>query len=206
MMTRQQSSIPPGSGPGYRIPADVSFGQQEYHRHSGNRNGQGDGQSTWDGNFYGSSSTPSFMSSYREYLERLGFALPPTRLISPSVIQGSNSQESPANISNENITTASSQMRRDLRYLLPNKEVADCIKQVYWRSRQVYQPTFYWPMVERKWKRAWAEPIWEDDEHAVRGVFCIVMMFLAVGGQLAGADFETDERYVSVSFGLVGGC
>jgi hypothetical protein len=54
---------------------------------------------------------------------------------------------------------------------------------VFRKTVQNYTPMFYWPAIEKKFKRAWDSPIWDGDNEAVRSVFCVVVMLLAVGSQ-----------------------
>ncbi|KAF8423259.1 fungal-specific transcription factor domain-containing protein [Tirmania nivea] len=145
---------------------------------SANRRRAIDEPSAWDNGFYGSSSCPSFATSYKEYLERLGFTPPPLgrRLSIPENGVPDLPTRWPINKGNE--------VEVDLRSLLPEKAEADEWIEVYRKTLQKYLPAFHWPMLEQKWTRAWEEPIWERDKEAVRSVFCIVILLLAVSCQM----------------------
>ena len=150
----------------------------------------------WDNGFYGSSSYPSFATSYREYLERLGFTPPPFgRRLSSSLrlsIPQSGNTEHMATVPENSIPdlptrwpiNKGNEVEVDLRSLLPEKAEADECMEAYRRTLQNYLPAFYWPMLEQKWARAWEGPIWERDKEAVRSVFCIVILLLATSCQM----------------------
>lgn len=172
-----------------------------------------DEAAAWDNGFYGSSSCPSFATNYKEYLERLGFPPPPlSRRLSGS-LRLSIPQNGPLL---DQMTTVpensvpdlptrwpiakGNEVEVDLRTLLPEKRDADECKEVYRKTLQNYLPAFYWPMLEEKWARAWGEPIWEQDKEAVRSVFCIVVLILAISCQMIegwrGNAAGMEERFV----------
>lgn len=78
--------------------------------------------------------------------------------------------------------------------------------EVFRTTVQNYTPIFYWPSLEKKIERAWKLPIWDGDNEAVRSVFCVIMMLLAVANQFIepgeldepeGGDWaHVQERYV----------
>jgi len=155
-----------------------------------------DEPSVWDNGFYGSSSCPSFATGYREYLERLGYTPPPfgrrlsssLRLSIPQIGNPEHMATVPEN-SIPNLPTRwpinkENEVEVDLRSLLPEKSEADECIEVYRKTLQNYLPVFYWPMLEQKWARAWEAPIWERDKEAVRSVFCIVILLLAISCQM----------------------
>ena len=194
--TAQMSGfLPPGSMPNRRSPEQ---------------------QSAWDAGSYGPGSFSSFLSNYREYLVRLGFAPPPLiRRLSQGLRRSSNSQNGNDTIpsASENIFAdlptrwplpARNESEVDLRSLLPDRQAADECKEVYRKTLQKYLPAFYWSMLEEKWKRAWEQPIWEWDKEAVRSVFCIVLLLLAISCQMiegwAGNTAGMEERLVLLRF------
>lgn len=155
-----------------------------------------DEPSAWDNGFYGSSSCPSFATNYKEYLERLGFTPPPFgRRLSNTLrlsIPQNGTTEHMATVPENTVPdfpsrwpiSKGSESEVDLRSLLPDKAEANRCKEVYRKTLQNYLPAFYWPMLEQKWARAWGEPIWERDKEAVRSVFCIVVLLLAISCQM----------------------
>ncbi|KAI5789701.1 fungal-specific transcription factor domain-containing protein [Peziza echinospora] len=158
--TAQMSGfLPPGSMPNRRSPEE---------------------QSAWDAGSYGPGSFSSFLSNYREYLVRLGFAPPPLiRRLSQGLRRPSQNGNDTIPSATENIFAdlptrwplpARDESEVDLRSLLPDKQAADECKEVYRKTLQKYLPAFYWSMMEDKWKRAWEQPIWEWDKEAKVGL------------------------------------
>ena len=121
--------------------------------------------SAWDGGLYGSSSSASFASSYREYLERLGFNPPPLsrRLSLRLSIPNSGSSDAMTTVPEHSIPElprrwplrGDDDQVIDLRSLLPDKNDADECKEVYRKIVQNYLPALNWHMLEKKWERAW---------------------------------------------------
>lgn len=141
---------------------------------------QEDGTS-WDHHIFGPSSCPSFLHSYKDYLSRLGYRPP----------QESNAQESvgepPLPLSGPD-----KYLPLDLRALLPPVGMATQLFEVFRKTVQTYTPIFYWPSLEKKIERAWGMPIWDGDGEAVRSVFCVIIMLLAVASQFIEPG-ELDE-------------
>lgn len=141
---------------------------------------QEDGTS-WDHHIFGPSSCPSFLHSYKDYLSRLGYRPP----------QGSDSQEA---LGEHPLPTSAPDkyLPFDLRVLLPPIGMATQLFEVFKKTIQSYTPMFYWPSLEKKIERAWGMPIWDGDGEAVRSVFCVVIMLLAVASQFIEPG-ELDE-------------
>lgn len=73
----------------------------------------------------------------------------------------------------------------DLRVFLPPKGFAVRLRDVFRRTIQAYTPLFCWPLfLEDRFERAWNRPVWEEDVCAVKGVFCVLQMVLAVACQM----------------------
>lgn len=73
----------------------------------------------------------------------------------------------------------------DLRVFLPPKGFAVRLRDVFRRTIQAYMPLFCWPLfLEDRFERAWSRPVWEEDVCAVKGVFCVLQMVLAVACQM----------------------
>lgn len=149
---------------------------------------QDDGTS-WDHHIFGPSSCPSFLYSYKDYLSRLGYRPP----------QGANPQETlngppPPSPSTRipNPSAPNKFLPFDLRALLPPIGLARQLVDVFKKTIQNYTPIFYWPSLETKIERAWTMPIWDGDSEAVRSVFCVVVMLLAVASQFVEPE-ELDE-------------
>lgn len=74
----------------------------------------------------------------------------------------------------------------DLRMFLPPKGFAVQLSDVFRRTIQAYTPLFCWPLfLEECFERAWSRPVWREDARAVKGVFCVLQMVLAVACQMA---------------------
>jgi len=163
----------------------------------------------WDDHIFGPSSGPSFLNSYKEYLSRLGY-LPPSSgdpHDSVEVAAGSLSPHaSPADQSNiGSIPTRF--VPFDIRAFLPPLPLATELLEVFRKNIQECTVIFYWPTIEAKFKRAWGAPIWNTDPEAVRSVFCVIVMIMAVASQLVdpsrlqtpdGGDWSTDNERLDI--------
>lgn len=161
----------------------------------------------WDDHMFGPSSGPSFLNSYKEYLSRLGYR-PPSAGDPHDALEARPSSLTPRD--------PSSRARRDfscpipgrfapldLRAFLPPPALARELLEVFRKTVQNYTPMFYWPTIEGKFERAWDSPIWDGDSEAVRSVFCVVVMLLAVGSQFVepgllqspeGGDWSNEQE------------
>lgn len=163
---------------------------------------QNDGTS-WDHHIFGPSSCPSFLHSYNDYLSRLGYRPPPAS--NPTMNTGGPPSPNP-NTRIPNPSVPNKYLPFDLRALLPPLKLAKQMFEVFRTTVQNYTPIFYWPALEKKIERAWKLPIWDGDNEAVRSVFCVIMMLLAVANQFIepgeldepeGGDWaHVQERYV----------
>jgi hypothetical protein len=76
----------------------------------------------------------------------------------------------------------------DLRTFLPDRSLANKLLEAFRQNIQNFNPMFYWPILERKFERAWSSPMWEQDGKVVNEVFCVVIIVLAVGSQLVNVS------------------
>jgi hypothetical protein len=76
----------------------------------------------------------------------------------------------------------------DLRVFLPERSLANKLLEAFRQNIQNFKPMFYWPILERKFERAWSSPMWEHDGKVVNEVFCVVIIVLAVGSQLVNVS------------------
>lgn len=166
---------------------------------------QEDGTS-WDHHIFGPSSCPSFLHSYNDYLSRLGYR-PPPGIESDNWWGGGPPPPNP-NTRIPNPSAPNKFLPFDLRVLLPPVRLARQMFEVFRKTVQNYTPIFYWPSLEKKIERAWGMPIWDGDSEAVRSVFCVIVMLLAVASQFIepgeldepeGGDWaHVQERYVGL--------
>lgn len=149
---------------------------------------QEDGTS-WDHHIFGPSSCPSFLHSYKDYLSRLGYR-PPQESDSQGVVGEPPLPPSGARV--QGLSVPDKYLPLDLRALLPPIGMATQLFEVFRKTIQNYTPIFYWPSLEKKIERAWSMPIWDGDGEAVRSIFCVVIMLLAVASQFIEPG-ELDE-------------
>jgi len=169
---------------------------------------QSDG-TAWDDHIFGPSSGPSFLNSYKEYLSRLGYRPPSSGDPHDSVEVAAgplSTHASPVDQSNIGPIPARV-VPLDIRAFLPPLPLATELLEVFRKNIQECTVIFYWPTIEAKFKRAWGAPIWETDPEAVRSVFCVVVMIMAVASQLVdpsrlrnpdGGDWSTDNERLDI--------
>jgi hypothetical protein len=155
---------------------------------------------SWSRNLF--DSNPPFIASYKSYLRTLGYPLSSLEHTSQQAPHGPQSAPRVPLLS-EYPSIQSNALPVDLRVLMPPKNVAERLCEVFKRNIQSYLPLFYWPVfIEEKFDRAWSRPMWEEDSAVVKGVFCIVQMVLAVASQmvpeeeskeLSSEEAEADE-------------
>ncbi|KAL7273596.1 hypothetical protein RUND412_003535 [Rhizina undulata] len=153
--------------------SSVASGLPRFH----DRNDKPSGETiTWDHHIFGPGSGPSYVASYTEYLQQLGFT-------PPRVDRGMVEAAAPR------LSLGPESMQHnyppiDLRGFLPPKKLADKLLEIFRTTIQNYTPMFYWPNLTRKFERAWSDPIFDGDAESVRSIFSVVMMVLAVSSQL----------------------
>lgn len=159
------------------------------------RNGDEENVS-WNPNAFGAGSAPHLIDSFKEFITRYGST---TRTQSRGSLRASSAQSGsiyqacpPVPLLSDFI---SSQIifPVDLRRHLPDRATCQTVIEVFRRTVQTYNVPFYWPFLEAKLDKAWNEPIMEDDSEAVRGVFCVVVMMIAVGSQLVLKEELMDQ-------------
>lgn len=148
----------------------------------------GDGQ--YGGQYYGSTSAPTFATWFKAYMEWLGYS----RSSGPSFMQelpeiftkplrGSETEYQFPLLSDYPHIIFRQGPTYDLRGFLPDKDMSERLKAAYWETIQIHTPALHWLKLEVRWQRAYNEPLWETDRTAVRELFCVVMMVMAVASQ-----------------------
>lgn len=139
---------------------------------------------TWGPNTFGPGSAPQFIDLRKGYLQHHG-------VYAPHISGGASNMFEKV----EAVPLLSGVIPQpglapsvDLRALLPPRPLAEKLLATFHHAIQDYMPIFYWPTLLHKVDRAWASPIWEQDGKTVNEVFCVVMMAMAVGSQLAKAQ------------------
>lgn len=140
---------------------------------------------SWNPNAFGPGSAPHLIDSYKEFISRYGSKQPPSQLSSQN---GSVYQPSPAVPLLSDYMASHVTYPIDLRAYLPPREYANIAIEIFRRTIQTYKVPFYWPFLERKINSAWEEPMMDNDPEAVAGVFCPVVVMLAVACQLLDKD------------------
>lgn len=154
---------------------------------------------SWNGQYYGSTSAPSFATGYREFVEQLGFTPPVNTVFNQNLPglyaspMGRLAQEQfPLLSDNPSAVTSGAQLvvesGGDLRRLFPPRDIAEKLKEAFRTTVQRYTPMFYWPIIEQIWEKSFSEPIYENDREKVHEQFCVVMMMLAVGSQILASE------------------
>lgn len=169
---------------------------------------QSDG-TAWDDHIFGPSSGPSFLNSYKEYLSRLGYRPPSSGDPHDSVeVAAGNPSPHASPVDQNNISSVPARfVPLDIRAFLPPLPLATELLEVFRKNIQECTVIFYWPTIEAKFKRAWGAPIWDTDPEAVRSVFCVIVMIMAVASQLVdprrlrtpdGGDWSTDNERLDI--------
>ncbi|EWC48957.1 hypothetical protein DRE_00262 [Drechslerella stenobrocha 248] len=134
--------------------------------------------------FVGSTSELGFLTSVKEYVERLGYDTTP--LLNAW-------KESEAKIYPTNpLAYAEGSQLHDLRTYLPAKEDGKKLIDVFHRNTPRCLPIFYWPIIQSKFERAYEAPIFANDQTVVTGVFCLIMTMFAYAS-LCSDDLEMFE-------------
>ncbi|KAI5852289.1 fungal-specific transcription factor domain-containing protein [Tricharina praecox] len=140
-------------------------------------------QVTWNPNIFGPGSAPQFIDSYKQYLQRQGLY---AQHISGEQANMYEKTEQVPLLSD--VAGSRGGPELDLRVYLPARTLANRLLEAFRVTIQNYKPLFYWPILERKFERAWSSPMMEGDEQVVREVFCVVMTVLSVGAQLVKVE------------------
>ncbi|KAK6358956.1 hypothetical protein TWF696_000128 [Orbilia brochopaga] len=121
--------------------------------------------------FIGSTSGLGFLTSVKDYVERLGYDTTP-------LMTAWKDSEAKTYTTNPSTYPEGSQLR-DLRVLLPPQEDGKKLLDIFYRNTPRCLPIFYWPIILNKFERAYEAPLLPNDQTVITSVFCVLTSIFA---------------------------